>query len=212
MAMFMSPSSSGGGGAGGNHGMFGKILKNTTTTTSMFGAIKSNSPSVSAFNVTPAGNTLTVAQYNALYTLQTLYSSNLASKNYTNIPNNPVQYRDILLSLKGVRVTQQHLRVLLQIARNAVSGAVNASTLFAQYAISEIQANTLQARVDQILSDANMISSSNSASGQLSFVQNVTLSPIFNYYILLFGMPAYGVGFDIIKLQYIKSLPIFNQQ
>jgi hypothetical protein len=40
----------------------------------------------------------------------------------------------------------------------------------------------------------------------MSITKTFTLAPIFNYYIIIFGMPAYGVGFDPVKVYFLEQI------
>jgi hypothetical protein len=44
------------------------------------------------------------------------------------------------------------------------------------------------------------------ASGQLNITKSFKLAPVFNYYIIIYGMPAYGVGFDPVKINFLVDI------
>jgi hypothetical protein len=44
------------------------------------------------------------------------------------------------------------------------------------------------------------------ATGQLTIVKTFKLAAVFNYYIIIYGMPAYGVGFDPTKINFLVTI------
>jgi hypothetical protein len=44
------------------------------------------------------------------------------------------------------------------------------------------------------------------STGQLSVNKTFKLAPVFNLYILIYGMPEFGVGFDQIKISYLIDI------
>lgn len=186
--------------------VFGPINGVTPVKSNIFGlSVKSNFFGTKATSGVYTGDVLTIPQYDALVTIQSQYSTNLAYQNFTSVPNDPLQYNNLISQLTDLNFRSEHLTYLMRIAINSLTGSVNVSNLFSQYAISEIQATTIQTRIDQILSDINVRPSS-TATGQFCFTKVMKLAPIFNYYIQLFGMPAYGVGFDTNKLAFLKNI------
>ena len=134
----------------------------------------------------------------------------LANKNYEQIPSNYQQYITLLNQLKSVRVSDYKLQTLLYIAENGLMGSINANTLYQRYAYDEIKIGLLNKRIKEILSDKNVKETIASTSGQFLATKTFKLSPLYSYYIYLYGMPDYGIGFDPIKLAFVKSLPFFK--
>ena len=65
----------------------------------------------------------------------------------------------------------------------------------------------LNKKNDDILSGKNEVKAiGGCTSGKLSISKTFKLSPIYSYYIHLYGMPAYGVGFDATKLSLLSSI------
>jgi hypothetical protein len=64
----------------------------------------------------------------------------------------------------------------------------------------------LQKKIDEILSGKNEQQAMSNTTGQFTATQTFVLAPLFSYYIVMYGMPAYGVGFDPVKLSIISNI------
>jgi hypothetical protein len=153
---------------------------------------------------------LTSGQITSLQSVYSQYTTLLANKTYELIPSNYNQYMILLNQIKSINVTDYQLQMLIYIAENALVGSINANTLYQRYVYDEIKVALLNKRIQEILSNKNLVETSSSTSGQFTAVKTFKLSPIFSYYVYVYGMPAFGVGFDHHKLNFLKSLPIFN--
>ena len=67
--------------------------------------------------------------------------------------------------------------------------------------------NERQKKVDEILSGKNEIKAMHGdVCGEFVIAKTFKLAPLYSYYIHLYGMPAFGVGFDPKKLQLVKAI------
>jgi len=140
--------------------------------------------------------------YIALKAIQELYTFNSASKTYRNIPTD---YNKFLYLYRTVHATYQNttnlgLRLLFQITEDGLIGAINSFDL--NYLNTELtQRNSeLQLTINDFENKVNVKSVLKTDTGNVSFQKSFTLAPLFSYYIVLYGMPAAGVGFDPEKL------------
>ena len=142
--------------------------------------------------------------------VETYYGSNLKNKTYTNIPSDYDKYVDLFAILNYAKsiATDPKLILILTIVEDALVGAINAFTLYSQNASLQIDNTNLQNTVNTILSNKNnaSVSLQPANAGQMSITKTFTLAPIFNYYIIIFGMPAYGVGFDPVKVYFLEQI------
>ena len=99
---------------------------------------------------------------------------------------------------------------MVKFAQDTLIGAINSYTLYGNNIVLQLDKTNLEQRVQDILSNKNQrVVEIANASGQLTITKTFKLAPIFNYYILIFGMPAFGVGFDPNKVGFL--LDILNQ-
>jgi|APCry1669189534_1035231.scaffolds.fasta_scaffold33329_2 hypothetical protein len=159
---------------------------------------------------TAAQTSMTTLQLNALQTVHDSYANMLASKSFEKIPTNYNQYLDLLNQLKSIKINDSNLQLLIQIAENSLVSSMNVGALYSNYAYNEIKVALLNKRIKEILSDKNNKETISSVTGQFSATQVFKLAPIYSYYVYLYGMPEFGVGFDPSKLAFIRSLPAFT--
>ena len=154
------------------------------------------------------GNSLTLPQIQVLETVHSSYSNMLADKKYENIPSNYAQYIRLINQLKAIHVYDDKLQLLIQIAENALVGAVNVNAIYSGFAYNEIKINLLNKRIQEILSDKNVMNTATDGiSGQINMVKVFKLSPLYSYYIQLYGMPEFGVGFDPVRIAFLQNIP-----
>jgi hypothetical protein len=149
-------------------------------------------------------------QVNFLTTVYNQYVTLLANKNYEQIPSNYQKYIALLNQVKSIKVKDYKLQTLLYVVENGLVGSMNANNLYQRYAYDEIKVGLLNKRIKEILSDKNVKETISSTTGQFQATKTFKLSPLFSYYIYLYGMPEYGVGFDPVKLAFVRSLPFFQ--
>lgn len=171
----------------------------------LFGALPRppNSDGESANGIVDA---LTVAQYNALKTIYTNYVVPLANKQYEQISTNVGDFMKLTNALKAINAKHPTLKLLLQIISNVLTGSLSAQSMYATYAYNEIAIIAINKRIEEILSNVNTVETSTGA-GQLKITKAVKLAPIYSYYVHLYGLPEFGVGFDPAKLAFLRTIP-----
>jgi len=146
---------------------------------------------------------------NVLKVIETMYGSNMANKTYEQIPNNYDQYA---LLLKAVRdqqaiTTNTDLALLYKIAEETLVGAVNSYTIYGENALLRVDKATLEKRVQDLISQVNVTNIANPTStSSMGITQTVKLAAVYNYYIMLYGMPESGVGFDPVKITFLVDI------
>jgi hypothetical protein len=145
---------------------------------------------------------------NALSRIETDYVEKMSSRKYLNIPSSVQAFlalNDTMLSAIS-KQKNTNLKLLFQIARDGMDGALHSRTLFSDNADLDVQVLMLNKKNDDILSGKNEVKAISSASGQFTITKTFKLAPIYSYYIYLYGMPAYGVGFDATKLSLLATI------
>jgi hypothetical protein len=144
----------------------------------------------------------------ALNTIQNQYVKKEAIKQYLEIPELMSQYlllNDIMTS-SIAKQRNSNLKLLFNIANDGLLGALNSKTLNADNIDLQLQVLMLNKRVDDILSGKNEVSALGDVQGEISISKTFKLAPLYSYYIYLYGMPAYGVGFDAAKLSLLVAI------
>lgn len=149
----------------------------------------------------------TITQIATLNTVRQNYSRLLAEKKYEQIPSNYTIFLKLLNSLKSIIVYDNTLKLLISIAENALVGAINVNSIYTSYAYNEIKIALLNKRIEDILSNKNVVSIITSTTSTMTVTKTMKLSPVYSYYIYLYGLPSYGIGFDPVKLNFINKLP-----
>ena len=144
----------------------------------------------------------------ALKEIEKYYTLPMSIENYSAIPTDYNRY----LRLYGIldrtipTIINGELRLLLLIAQEALTGSIKSYGLNYNNVELSLQNITLRQTIDDILSNKNVVTAISSTRGQLTINKTFTLAPLFSYYILLYGMPAYGEGFDESKLAMLLSV------
>jgi hypothetical protein len=144
----------------------------------------------------------------ALNKVETNYVEKMAKRKFLEIPNSVPAFltlNDILLSSIS-KMKNTNLRLLFQIARDGMDGALKSRTLYVDNADLEIQVLALNKKNDDILSGKNEVKAIACTSGQFAIKKTFKLAPLYSYYVYLYGMPAYGVGFDATKLSLLATI------
>ena len=144
----------------------------------------------------------------ALNIIQNQYVSKEALKKYLEIPELMSQYlrlNDTMVSSIG-KQRNTNLRLLFQIANDGLLGALNSKTLNADNVDLNFQKLMLNKKVDDILAGKNEVSALGDTSGEISITKTFKLAPLYSYYIYLYGMPEYGVGFNAAKLSLLVAI------
>ena len=144
----------------------------------------------------------------ALNTIQNQYVSKEAAKKYLEIPELMSQYLSLNDTMTASIAKQRNtnLRLLFKIANDGLLGALNSKTLNADNVDLNFQVLMLNKKVDDILSGKNEVVAMGNVQGEISITKTFKLAPLYSYYIYLYGMPAYGVGFDAAKLALLVAI------
>jgi hypothetical protein len=144
----------------------------------------------------------------ALNIIQNQYVSKEALKKYLEIPELMSQYLSLNDTMMSSIAKQRNtnLRLLFQIAKDGLLGALNSKTLNADNVDLNFQVLMLNKKVDDILSGKNEVKALGDTSGEISITKTFKLAPLYSYYIYLYGMPDYGVGFDAAKLSLLVAI------
>jgi len=152
---------------------------------------------------------ISTAYYDILKIIESMYGANMASKNYEDIPNNYDQYIQLYESLQTLQAqtTNNDLSLLLKIAEETLVGAVNSYTIYGENVLLRVDKTTLETRVSELLNKVNVESVNDAETdSNLGVVRSFRLAPVYNYYIMIYGMPASGVGFDPVKLSFLVDI------
>jgi hypothetical protein len=160
------------------------------------------------------------AAVQTLTTIETLYGRNMAppypidstiphEPTYENIPNDYIKYTQLYYVLTSLlqKVKNPAITLLLKLTQETLVGAINSYTIFGNNMALQLENDRLAKLYADIKSGINqtVVELANS-SGQLSIVKTFTLAPVFDYYIRIYGIPAYGVGFDPAKIHFIVGV------
>lgn len=152
---------------------------------------------------------ISTAYYDILRIIESMYGANMASKNYEDIPNNYDQYIQLYESLQTLQAqtTNNDISLLLQIAEHTLVGAVNSYTIYGENVLLRVDKTTLETRVSELLNRVNVENVNDAETdSNLGVVRSFRLAPVYNYYIMIYGMPASGVGFDPVKLSFLVDI------
>ena len=148
-----------------------------------------------------------------LKVIQTFYSSKIRDNLYEQIPNDYDKYIQLYYAIEKIKakITNVKLLTMVQIAQDTLKGAINAYALYGTNIALTIDKVGLKKTIDDILSGKNeKFIEMAQASGQLSITKTFKLAPLFNNYIIVYGMPAFGVGFDPIKIKFLTEVLVKN--
>jgi hypothetical protein len=146
-------------------------------------------------------------EYNNLYTIEHLYGDPLSNKNYEQISSDYNQYiilyNQVLELIK--QATDKRLIILLKLAKETLEGAINAYALYGLNVSLTFDKTNLQNTINTILSGKNehMVAT---ATGQLSITKTFKLANVFNCYLIIYGMPMAGIGFDPVKINFLVKM------
>lgn len=139
--------------------------------------------------------------------VETDYTLPMSDKNYEIISsdyNEYIQLYNILYNI--VQTYNDPLLVrLLRIAREALQGAINSYAIYGDNLVCKLDSLNLQQQVNECISGKNehVVAT---ATSTLTITRTFKLAPVFNYYIVLYGMPVAGVGFDPIRINFLVNL------
>lgn len=144
----------------------------------------------------------------ALNVIESNYVEKMAKRKYLEIPDSMLDYLTLNDTMLAAIAKQKNtnLRLLFQIANDGLVGALHSKTLSADNTDLDFQVLMLNTKVDDILSGKNEVKALGDNSGEFVITKTFKLSPLYSYYIYLYGMPAYGVGFDATKLSLLRTI------
>jgi hypothetical protein len=140
------------------------------------------------------------------------YTTFLANRQYQSIPTDLNQslilYDDVYQ--QKLQATNTNLLILLQITMDGIQGTMNAYTLYTQNISLSLNNIILEKKIEDILSGKNEMKAMSDACGQFNASKTFVLAPLFSYYIMMYGLPAFGVGFNPEKLANILKVLTAN--
>lgn len=149
---------------------------------------------------------LTETYLNILTTIQTLYSSKIATRQYELIPTDYTQYTNIVRDVREMRTktTNTSILLLLRIAEDTVNGAFNSLAVYGDNLLLQIDKADLQKKIDEIITNKNVETTQNTIStSSITVTQTFQLAAVFNYYVRIYGAPQSGEGFDPVKIAFL---------
>jgi hypothetical protein len=148
-------------------------------------------------------------QLNIMSQIDASYGVPLAQKLYNNIPADYkiyVYYYTLVKELQ-IKTTNKTILMLLRIIEHLLVGAINAFGIHSLNLMLQTDKIALQTKINDILSSKNVIDVEvTSNSGTINMTKTFTLAKVFNAYILVYGLPAAGVGFDPIRVKFLAGI------
>ena len=147
--------------------------------------------------------------YDILKIIESIYGANMASKNYEAIPNNYDHYAQLQDGLHELQAqtTDPDITLLLQIAEHTLTGAINSYTIYGENILLRVDKTTLENSVSELLNEVNVETvNDGETTSSLSLTRSFRLAAVYNYYIMIYGMPASGAGFDPIKIAFLVDI------
>lgn len=161
------------------------------------------------FAYTPMKSSLiTSAQNQVLAQIKTYYTKNLADINYKDIPSDMDSYSHLLTLVKQmIRIDPGNVTycLLIEICMKALTGSLNMYTINERIILDEATIITLNLYIDEILTNKNLKTTINTMKGKIEMKKTMQLSSIYNDYIHFYGLPPFGDGFDVEKLNFLKT-------
>ena len=144
--------------------------------------------------------------------IDTRYTSNIANQQYQLIPTNLERYLVLHNTVYDTQLRQTNTNIvkLFKITNDGLHGSINTYALYTSNIQLSLNGILLQKKIEEILSGKNEQQAMSNTTGQFTATQTFVLAPLFSYYIVMYGMPAYGVGFDPVKLSIISNILTAN--
>lgn len=143
-----------------------------------------------------------------LKTIELDYVKNMAERKYLQISQDMDKYLtlDYQVGLNLATAKNSNVKLLLEIARDGLTGALHSRTLNTDVTELTIKNTILEQRIEDILSGKNEVSAMDDTCGEFVITKTFKLAPLYSYYIMLYGLPAFGVGFDPAKLTLVADI------
>ena len=144
----------------------------------------------------------------SLHGIEEKYTANLANKSYSSIPTDYVEYSKLYTQITKLQLSvfDSSIAILLKITKEGLMGAMNSIGLSNQVLEANVARIALQNQVNKLESGLNQLNIYSNTSGQYQITKTFTLIPLYSYYILLYGLPQQGVGFDPLKVTQLLSV------
>lgn len=159
--------------------------------------------------LTPPVGELTYQDVSVLQMVHDKYTWPMASKTYEKIPTEFDAYANVLNQIKSFQVWESKedaIQMMMNIVETGLLGSLNMGVLYMNNAYDEYKLSMLNKEEHDVLSKKNQKSTMSATAGQYTYEQSVFLSPLYNNYIYMYGMPKFGVGFDPDKLLFVEKL------
>jgi hypothetical protein len=146
--------------------------------------------------------------YEQLQDVEKSYTLHLSLKQYMKIQRDINNYLKLLFSLTSYRnsVTTDYMKLLMLIAEEALHGTYNVAILFQQNLGLQLKVELLQKKIEEILSNKNNRTAMTNSTSTLAVSKTFKFSPLYSCYIYMYGLPAYGVGFEPEKLKLVMNI------
>jgi hypothetical protein len=140
--------------------------------------------------------------------VETNYVSLMANRKYLQISDSMFEYLTLANTIDSAmsKQTNSNVKLLMQIAYDGLTGALHSKTMNRDNIDLNLQVALLNKKVEDILSGKNEVCAMSCTSGEIVITKTFKLAPLYSYYIHLYGMPAFGVGFDTAKLTLVASI------
>jgi hypothetical protein len=110
------------------------------------------------------------------------------------------------INLNIAQTKDNRLKLLLEIARDGLISALHTRTLYTDVTELTVKNTILEKRIEDILSGKNEIAAMDDTRGEFVITKTFKLAAVYSYYITLYGLPAFGVGFDTTKLSLLVDI------
>ena len=157
----------------------------------------------------PMYQVLTAEDVSLLQNIHDNYSLPLSKQQYETISTDIEALSNILAKIKSFQIWntgEESIQLIMNIVEDALMGSLNMAALYMNNVYDEYKITLLQSKENDILSKKNQMASMESSEGQFMIQQSVFLTPLYNNYIYLYGLPKFGVGFDPDKLVFVEKL------
>lgn len=143
-----------------------------------------------------------------LNTVEFDYVKKMAERKYMEIPQDMDTYLNLYYKLNLLISTTQNvnLKILFEIARDGLTGALYSRGLYVDVADLTVKNTILEKRIEDILSGKNEKHAMDDTCGEFVITKTFKLAAVYSYYITLYGLPAFGVGFDTNKLTLLVEI------
>lgn len=139
------------------------------------------------------------------------YTSHIANRTYEYISTSLDKYMKLFTILTTLENATQNttLNYMLKIIKEGLTGAYNYLAIYGYNIELQYDLTKLNQQLKDYESKINVKTvEMSSTSGQFTINKPVKLCALFNFYIVIYGMPISGVGFDPVKLQFISGILI----